>query len=139
MNKTIGVIVGVLLVGIGGFYFGIKYEGNKSPATSGGTGRFAQTAGIGGVGGRGGRGGNAGGFVSGSILAKDETSITVKLRDGGSKIVFLSGTTPVMKMVAGALGDIVVGGEVSVMGTPNADGSVNAESVQIKPSLKMGQ
>ncbi len=134
MNKnTIAVaLIAVVLAGSGGFYLGAKYG---QPTRSQGQGgersermrQFGQGRGSG-------MGGNMnGGFIAGEILSKDEKSVTVKLRDGGSKIVFVSDSTQVMKSASGSLSDLQVGEQVTVMGPANSDGSVNAQSVQIRP------
>ena len=154
MSKIISAIIaGVLLAG-GAFYAGMKYGAGKNPASTspsfsqadqGGQGQFNQLGGVGATGVRGGRG-TRGGFIVGEIIAKDETSITVNIRDprlpegtGGSKIVFITPKTPVTKSVSGALKDLNVGEQVTIMSTPNPDGSVTAESVQIRQTLREGQ
>ena len=68
--------------------------------------------------------------VAGEITAKDDTGFTLKLRDGGSRIVFTASSTTVGKMSAGTLGDLADGNNVTVVGTPNADGSLTANTVR---------
>ncbi len=129
MKKIIPIVLGFIIVAGGSFYAGIRYDQSKNASMRQARGQqFA-----GGAGGRGDARGNGGGFIAGEILSKDDKSITVKLRDGGSKIVFLSGTTQVMKTGTGSVQDLAVGEQVTVMGSANADGSVNAESAQIRP------
>ncbi len=94
-NKIISVIVGGILVAGIAFYAGDKVGGAHAQ-TTGGRGMFSSQGGFGGM--RGMRGGN---FASGDIISKDSTSITVKLQDGGSKIIFFATSTPISKSVSG--------------------------------------
>ena len=50
-----------------------------------------------------------GGAASGEIIGKDEESITVNLRDGGSKIIFFSNSTKITKTADGAQEDLKQG------------------------------
>lgn len=135
-NKKIGLgVVGVVVL-VAVFYGGMSY-GKSQVSTTGA--QAGQSFGQGGNGG--GRGmRNGGGFTAGQIISKDATSITVQLMaggpgsttTGGSKIVFVDINTKITKSVNGTLADLAVGTQVSVTGTPNADGSENAQSVQIR-------
>jgi len=128
MNKTTSIIIGLVLIAVS-FYGGMKYGDAKTASAQ--TARFAN----GQFGGRGGmRGINGGGATSGQILSKDAQSITLQLRDGGSKIVFLSGSTTVMKAVAGNMNDLSVGQQVTAIGTADAQGNLTAQSIQIRPA-----
>ena len=141
MKKTL-LLVLVVAVVVGGlaFYGGIKYSQGQTSQ------RFAQIGANGGL--RGGRTGGASGngFVSGTILSKDANSITVELRNFGgnaagsnsgvgSKIVFLGNSTEIGKTVNGTLNDLSVGQSVTVTGSANSDGSITAQSVQIRPNM----
>ena len=75
-----------------------------------------------------------GGFVTGEIIAKDTQSITVKLRDGSSKIIFFTTDTPVLKSVTGATNDLSLGQQIMVTGKTNTDGSITTDSIQIRPT-----
>ena len=89
-----------------------------------------------------------GGFTTGQIISKDATSITVQLMAGGtassgqasgSKIIFLDSNTKITKSVDGTVNDLIVGEQVSINGTANTDGSVNAQTVQIRPKMPVQQ
>lgn len=133
MHKTIfGVIIAVLIVTAGAFYGWIKYAEQK--AQSGREQRIRQFGGVGSGFRNGGQESRInGGVVAGEILSKDDKSITVKTRDGGSKIIFYSDTTEIGKFAAGSLGDLEIGKTVSVSGIANSDGSVTAEVIQMRP------
>lgn len=146
MNKATPSIVAALVALAVGFYGGMQYGQSVAPQAN-----PQQQAGApsdrfpGGMGRRGGAGQN-GGFTGGEVIAKDGTSIIVKLRDprqststdaqGGSKIVFVSSSTAVMKSVEGSLSDVAVGEQVTVSGSANPDGSITAQSIQIRPMPK---
>lgn len=143
MKKALLVIAVVaVVVGGGAFYGGMKYaqgqggRGNFANLTPEQRQQFTANAGAGfreGVGQ--GRGGMNGGFTAGEIISKDDKSITLKMPDGGSKIIFYSDTTEVSKFTEGGAGDLVVGKNISVNGTSNQDGSVTAQTIQIRPVI----
>jgi hypothetical protein len=135
-KKIIGIVIVSLVLIILSFRGGMVYAGkNIKVAESSRQGAFNQNGFNGQNGTRMMRGGSAGGFVNGEVLSVDSKSITVKLRDGGSKIIFFSPTTKVEKTVDGATVDVVVGKQVMIMGATNSDGSINATSIQIRSVL----
>ncbi len=135
-NKSIGFIIIGLVIAAGLFYGGLKYgEAHAQPVA----GAFARGAGGAGANfagrqtaGGGARAGANGGLVLGQILNKDSQSITIGLSGGGSKIVFLATSTPITKSVSGSRNDLQTGTTVSVIGSANSDGSVTAQSIQIR-------
>jgi hypothetical protein len=129
MKKLVLVVIAaVIVVGGGAFYGGMKYVQGQSPNR-----QFAANIGAGFRNGQGRGGTNGGGFTSGEIISKDDKSITVKMRDGGSKIVFYSNKTEVSKFVGGTATDLEVGKNASINGTANQDGSIVAQSIQLRP------
>lgn len=141
IDKKTGIGIAILVLACSiSFYGGVRYGSSKSLAASRGMqGGFANGFQQDGQGSRfadqnGQKSGRMGGGTMGEIIAKDDKSITVKLRDGGSTIVFLTSSTPVTKSVDGAIKDLAVGEQVVVGGTKNSDGSVTAETIQIRPA-----
>ena len=157
MKKLLPIIIAVaVIVGGGAFYGGMKYAEGRSPAGQFSRANFEDlqnlspeerqqrlqelgaNAGAGFRGGFGGgtgqRGGGMGGFTVGEIISASDDSVTVKLQDGGSRIVFLSDSTEITKSAAGALSDLEIGRNISVNGTANSDGSVTAQSIQLRPT-----
>jgi len=148
MKKIITVVAIVaVVVGGGAFYGGMKYvqgrggRGNFTNLTPEQRQQFMANAGAGFRGGAGqdgrlpaGRQGMGGGFIAGEIISKDDKSITIKMPDGGSKIVFYSDATEVGKFISGTAVDLEIGKNITVNGTANQDGSLTAQSVQIRPN-----
>jgi hypothetical protein len=132
MKKIIPIIViVVIIVGAGAFFGGMKYAESKtlSRRPSGQMGTFSGLNG-------GANNNNAqAGFTAGDIIAKDANSVTIKLRDGGSKIVFFSDSTQVTKTVNGDGSDLEVGKSVTVSGSTNSDGSITAKQIQVRPAI----
>lgn len=133
MKKNLLVIVIVIVIVIGGaaFYGGMAYGksqgGNRNLRSFNGQ----MPAGATGANFRGGNGANA---TNGEVIAKDDQSVTIQLRDNGSKIIFVSDSTQVSKMAAGSIADVEVGQNLMVTGTTNSDGSISAETIQIRPA-----
>jgi hypothetical protein len=134
MNKQtlIGGLIAVAIVGSGAFYGGMTYAKGKTPTR----GQFAngQFTGAGTAGARGARTGGMGGFAAGEILSKDASSITIQMPDGSTKIILVSTSTQIMKSAAGSLNDLTTGTEVIANGSTNGDGSITAQSIQIRPA-----
>lgn len=130
MNKTSKIILGIvilLVVAGGAFYCGTLYGKNQATSARSNFGAFRGT--------RIGASTNGSSFISGSILSKDSSSITLQLpNNGGSKIIFYSGTTQISKMAAGTADDLANGATISVNGTTNSDGSITAQNIQIRPA-----
>jgi len=127
MKKIILSITALIIIGAAAFWGGRQYEKNKISSQRGGfqnlsseqRQQIAQRAGR--------MGAN---FLSGEIINKDEKSLTIKLRDGSTKIIFFSDATQVNRITEGSLSDLEVGKQVMVFGEENTDGSFTAKSIQ---------
>ncbi len=136
MNKILPIIIAVIVTGSIAFYGGMKYQTSKTPAGLAGanfqkqmfSGQDGQQNGtarrIGGTGGA--------NMTAGKIIARDAQSITVKSGNGGSKIIFFSDSTKITKSTDGTTGDIEIGQTVTAGGKQNTDGSLTAETLQIR-------
>lgn len=79
------------------------------------------------------------GFVNGEIIAKDDMSITIKMRDGGSKIIFYSASAEISKFAKGEITDLTIGQNIMVNGAANADGSMTAQTIQLRPTSEIAR
>jgi hypothetical protein len=143
------VIVVVIAVGVGGFFGGRATGGSSSdgmPAAAGefsgqipGDGTVPEGVPSGGTNGSGFSGRDGGSMIAGSIIAADDSSITIQTSDGSTKIVLLSDSTSISKTEEGAQSDLVTGEDVTISGTTNDDGSVTATRIQLGVSLLQGE
>ncbi len=136
-NLIIAIIVTFVIAGGGGFFGGMKYGQSSSPAGKAGQYGFPGGLGMrtnapGSTAGARLRGGS--GFVNGDIISKDDKSVTVKNRAGGSQIIFFAPSTAIGKTTSGSAADLTVGENIMVNGTANPDGTVTATNIQIRPA-----
>jgi hypothetical protein len=135
-NLIISIIVTALVAGGVGFGGGF-FIGKAQPPSRGNFAQFgANVNRLGGAAAN--RLRSGGGMVNGEILSKDDKSITVKNRDGGSKIVFFAPSTAIAKTTDGTTDDLAVGKTVIVIGSANNDGSITANNIQIRPEGAAG-
>ena len=142
-KKNIMLVAGFVVAILIAFYAGTAYSKSKSVKTP----QDRNQAGFGmpnsQFGQKGMRAG--GGNVFGQIIAKDANSITVEIKapngqngattantGTGSRIIFYTEKTTVSKTTDGTIADLTVGKNITVQGTANPDGSVNAMSFQIR-------
>lgn len=134
MKKIILFIIVLIIIGSGAFYGGMKYAQNKTSRGfaqgveerqqlfQGSAGQGFQTemrrdAGL--------------NFLRGAVIAKDEQSLTLKMPDGGSKIIFFSDSAEISKTIEGSVDDIEIGKQIIISGEENPDGSYTAKTVQL--------
>lgn len=144
MKKIIFVFIAVLLAVGGAFYGGMKYQQSKSPFGNLSRENFQNLsseqrqqlqANVGNTIAGGADRRASSNFISGEVIAIDEQSLTIKMPEGGSKIVLYSGATEISKFTNGNSGDLEVGKTISVTGETNDDGSITAQSIQIRPNV----
>ncbi len=124
----------VLIVAAGSFYGGMSYQKSQvqQVAVGGQLGNGAMVGSGGqGTGFRGAFGSGQGRPVAGQITAKDDKSITLKLRDGSTKVVSLSVNTAISKSASGTVEDLKQGEQIMAFGEENSDGSVAATTIQL--------
>jgi hypothetical protein len=125
-NSTLITIIVALVVGGLAFFGGMQYQLRQRPSFGnrqfggGPNGQFQ---------GRGNFQGNR--PVNGEIISQDDTSVTVKMQDGSSKIVILSDKTTINKASVGSKTDLKTGEQITAFGTANSDGSITAQVVSI--------
>jgi len=135
-NLYLFLVVGAVAIAGGSFYGGMQYQKSRQPASA--RDFFAQQTG-GRVGSFTGgqqairRDAANGGMTAGEVVSKDDTSVTLSLQDGGSKIVLLASSTNIGMMAEGTADDLSEGTSVIVTGSSNADGSITASMIQIRP------
>lgn len=130
MNKFIPIAVIIAIVfAAAGFYGGMQYGSSKNSS------KFPMTGNR--QGGIGGATANGGSIAYGSIVSVDSTSMTVKMNNGGSKIVFFSSSTKISKNADALASDLAAGQTVMASGTSNSDGSISAVAIQINPQAQM--
>lgn len=129
-NMLVMVIL-VVVVGVGSFFAGTKYQQSKRPQWGDMPSAGMHTGMAGQRGAPGIRRGDGQGMVNGEIISRDETSITVKLPDDSTKIVLISENTAINKATEGSVGDLETGEQVMVFGKANSDGSISASQIQL--------
>ncbi len=141
MKKLLLIIIAIIIVGGGAFYGGMKYSQNKSPFSNLSRQNFQNLSSEqrqqlfqGNVGGNMQKGvgkGTGAGFLKGEVIDKDEQSLTLKMMDGSSMVIFFSGSTEISKTAEGLINDIEIGKQITVSGDQNSDGSYTAKTIQL--------
>jgi hypothetical protein len=121
----------VAVVALGGGYFWGKASVVISRGSYAGTGTFGSST-------RRFAGAAAGSLAVGQISAIDSSSITLQLANGNSQVVFYSTSTPVTKPTIVSADTLTVGTNVMIGGTANSDGSLTAETIQVRPAASAG-
>lgn len=133
-NILIAGIIALIIGAGGGFFAGMTFQ-KSQPVTNlrqFGNGQLGSRTGDQNRG----RIGGGGRQTVGEVINQDDTSMTVKLPDGSTKIVLYSSKTIFNKAAEASISDIKVGTRVGVFGTENSDGSVTAQNIQLNPAFR---
>jgi len=151
-QKTMFLVLGFIIIAAGAFFGGMKFQEGKQTAdisnyqspfnrfTTRQTNNSQRTNDGQQLPGQGSMMRNNGnsGFrpVNGDIINADDKSITVKMTDGSSKIIFFSDKTTINKSTVASTADLKTGEKVMVIGQQNADGSVTATNINLNPVIR---
>lgn len=125
------IIILVLIVGTGAFFGGIQYQKRQRPGLEfNGQGGQWPSRRLGN-----GQNGNTR-PVSGQIINSEDKSITVKMQDGSSKIVFVSDNTSITEATAASKQSLQTGKQIMMFGTGNSDGSITAQNIQLNTQFR---
>lgn len=138
-HHIIMMVVVALLIGGASFWSGMQYQKSQARDDNGNF-RFGQSGQmmmrVQNGSRNGGRG--FGGANVGEIVSMDNNSITIKLQDGSSKIINVSDKTTISKTDTASKSDLKAGERIAAFGTPNSDGSIDAQNIQLNPMFRMG-
>lgn len=137
IKKNIPTIITVVIIGLLAFYGGImigsKSKSNNFSGMNIQRQMMRSTSSMDRA--RSGAFPQSGGLVGGSVVSKDENSITIDVKPNGSRIILFSNGMKVSKSVDGIVDDLKVGDQVFVSGSANKDGSIMANSIQIRNEM----
>lgn len=131
---AIAVVAVILIAGVS-FFAGTKFSGKNARGNFADRGNFSgaqqgmQKAGAGRMQGQGAGRLN---FIDGELVSKTDQNFTMKLADGGSKIILVSASTTISKASTGSVNDLTPGCKMMINGDTNADGSVTAKTIQLR-------
>jgi len=133
---AITLMVGVIV----GFFGGKRYQMSKSPNFNRGNQQREMIQGRG-MGNTGARmpvrpGDNQ--SITGEITAIDNSSITLKAKDGGSKILILSNQTKITKFQPVDKDALTTGDQLTAFGNIKSDGTVDTISISLGEAVFTG-
>lgn len=132
MNKTASISIVLIIAALGlGFFGGMEYQMHKTRTFSFGSanftggGRFRQVFN--------GSGQDKQNFIPlrGQVVSTDNNTLTLKLTDGSTKLVILSGSTVFQKMSTASAADLKKGTTITVVGKQDTGGTLTAQNVSI--------
>ena len=134
-NPWVVAVVVAIAFGAGGYFIG-KQSSSSSAMPSGPAAFARRTGGAGRFG-----DGTASGFTAGTILSVGPDSMTIQLMQwtnsaasSGTKIVLFDTNTQVSEMQSVRPTSLSAGQTIVVAGSQNADGSMIAATIQVRPA-----
>lgn len=133
-SKKQWAAVGIMSIVVAAAFTSIGYKlGSRSNGSFGPmNGQFQGRGGM--MSGQGRMGMRGNGNVAGTVINQDTSTITLSLPQGGSRTVLITPTTTVLKTAPGSITDIQKDSFVMVSGTANADGSISATTLSLRPT-----
>ncbi len=125
-NSLLIAVLVAIVVGVAAFFGGMQYQKMQKGSNTSNFGSQRRQGGT--------NGSNV--PVRGEVIASDDKSITVKMQDGSTKIVLLSGNTSITEATSASKDAVTKGKQVLVIGQTNSDGSVTAGNVQLNPQFR---
>jgi len=122
-NLVVFIIVGLGITGVS-FFAGLKYQQSKTPNFANMTRDQVNQQ-------RPNRAVSGLDTIQGSIIDKDENSLTIKMTDDSSKIVLVSDLTKINITSQATSEDLKLDSQVIIFGKTNSDGSISAETIQV--------
>ena len=128
MKKNYITIVVAIACAVIFFFIGVSYGKGSAATATAGRGAFSSSTRAG----LAGRGAAGGGFVTGQIVSVGNGTAVVQLPNGNSQNVFFSSSTQVIRPQVASVSSLTPGTQVMIGGTTNSDGSVSAQTIQIR-------
>lgn len=73
--------------------------------------------------------------TGGEILSLSDNNLTIKLSDGGSKIIYFATSTEMWRQIAVQLSDFKIGESITANGIENDAGALEADIIQLRPKF----
>lgn len=132
MKNAIWVVLAAVFFGAVGFWGGVAYQKAQAPSSIFAGARFGGSSSTGAR--------PQANVATGTVMAQDATSVTIKTANGGSKTVFVSASTEVSKQENLKATDLKVGDEIGAFGDAT-NGGITARVIQVIPpggTFRMG-
>lgn len=137
---SVFLTLGITIVALGvGFGLGTLFQKNQKPNFKNANSQFQmgdRSSGARGNGNRqnvqnGGQMGQSQNHASGEVTKIDDSSITIKTQNGGSKLILISDSTAYKQLTDGDKSKLKLGSQITVEGESSTDGSLTGKTISI--------